>query len=442
MKPLVPILLLAGLSWRAHAQCTVAPIAAASCSGGNGAASSGLNINSGTYWVNSAATFSTLNMSGGTLRVCGNLTIQQFNLNSGNIVVEHGGILTISSWGGGATTTNLNGNVVFVNRGTIYITASMTFQNSGNYIINDLSTSDFVVAGKITVNSNGLTVANRGLMSISSLYYQGAAGGFCLAPLSSTSIFNLTNVTTNGFSYAGASSPACLSIGGSATLTNALTNSSSVHVCLGGTSSGAGGWGSAVVATGCSSCNVVLPLGIYDMTATRDATGVRLRWTSGPVPVLVPGDNGVYYAERSLDGVNFETFATVDADAFGVYTVSDPDVTASRIYYRVRAVSAGVMVYSAVALVETAVSGQFQIYPNPAESNTAVTLVVPAVGGGQGRFSLIDMAGRVLGVKMVTLTAGDNTSSWQMRGVAAGLYLVRIEMPGRILYARLVIRSN
>src|ERR1700760_1074251 len=52
-----------------HAQCAAAPIAAAACSGGSGAATAGQNITSGTWWVSASTTFSTLTLNGGTLRV-------------------------------------------------------------------------------------------------------------------------------------------------------------------------------------------------------------------------------------------------------------------------------------------------------------------------------------------------------------------------------------
>jgi hypothetical protein len=119
-------------------QCAAAPIAAATCSGGNGAASSGLTIGAGTvYWVNSNTTFSTLTLNGGTLRVCGDLTISTLNFSSGKLVVGNGGLVIIQAF----TSNFLGGNVVFINRGTIEITSSFTLQNAGNAIYNDLSTS-------------------------------------------------------------------------------------------------------------------------------------------------------------------------------------------------------------------------------------------------------------------------------------------------------------
>ena len=110
-----------------HAQCAAAPIAATTCTGGNGAASAGITIGAGqTYWVTGASNnFATITLNGGILRVCGSLNITTLTFNSGDLIVESGGSATITTFSSG----NLNGNVVFINRGTTTITSSFTFQN-------------------------------------------------------------------------------------------------------------------------------------------------------------------------------------------------------------------------------------------------------------------------------------------------------------------------
>lgn len=431
------LLALAGLSRQGHAQCGAAPIAAAACSGGNGAATDGVNINSGnTYWVSSTSIFSTINLNGGILRICSTLIVSTLNFNSGTLIVENGGSLSLSGL------PFLNGNTTIINRGTISIAGNITVQNSNNLIYNDLSTSVFSVGGSLIVNSSTTVIVNRGIMNLSSLNYQGAVGGFCVQDQSITSIGVLTNNTTNGFTYSGLGSPACINVTGGATLNHALTGSSKIHVCQGGGASvtGSGGWGSASVTTGCSSCAVVLPLDIEDFTATAQGGIVQLRWLSG----LGTVDNGVYYAEKSTDGVNFETIGSVAASSGeSVYTFADVNITAAKLYYRIRAVNTtGVALYSPVVVIETAVDGQLQLFPNPAGPNTTITLVIPSSSNTDASISLIDMAGQVLNTKTVPLTTGSTTLSWNLRNLAAGIYLVRIALPASNLYARLAVRPN
>jgi hypothetical protein len=378
-------------------QCGAAPIAAAPCSGGNGAASSGLTIGTGTvYWVTGSTTFSTLTLNGGTLRVCGTLTISSLTFSSGNIVVESGGILIIQ----GFASMYLGGNVIFVNRGTVEITASFTLQGAGNAIYNDLSTSVFEVSGLLTVNN--AQIVNRGVMTLSGLLYQGPVGGFCVQDQSITSIYSLTNNTLNSFIYSDTGSSACLNANGPATsvvLNSNVTSSSSIHVCqsfTGAPSGGANtnpgnGWGSATVYTGCSSCATVLALGIVGFSATRLGDLVQLQWSSG----MYVDVNGIYYVERSTDGVTFAAFTTVvPFVGESAFSATDADIAASKLHYRIRSVSTtGATLYSPVALVETGVTGQFRVFPNPVLSNSAITIVVPAGLTGALRLSLVDIPG-------------------------------------------------
>src|SRR6185295_16952029 len=76
---LIPCLII--ISKLSYAQCGAAPIAATACTGGNGAATNGVNINGGnTYWFSGGpSTFGSINLNGGTLRVCGQLTITSLN---------------------------------------------------------------------------------------------------------------------------------------------------------------------------------------------------------------------------------------------------------------------------------------------------------------------------------------------------------------------------
>ncbi|HMH23148.1 MAG TPA: T9SS type A sorting domain-containing protein [Puia sp.] len=426
--------------------CASAPIAAAACSGGNGAATAGLSIGSGkTYWVNSGSVFSTLTLNGGTLRVCSSLIISTLNFTSGNLVVESGGSVIIS----GLSSTNLNGNVVFVNRGTIIIAANMNFQNPGNAIYNDLSTSVFTVSGLVTVNS--ATIVNRGTMTLSSLYDQGAAGNFCVEPQSITNVGAFTNVTTNSFSYMGAGSPACLNVTGTTVLNSNVTSSNKIHVCKksgvtptgGATGNPGGGWGSAVVTSNCGSCATVLSLNIGGFTATQQGDAILLQWT---VSHDLSGDE-VFYVEKSVDGANFYDLTVLGARAGQYsYSVTDPAVTATKVYYRVRAVSpSGADFYSTVALVETGVSGQFQIYPNPARPNTQITLVIPSTVTGTASISMVDMAGKPIRTRTVNLQNGNNTLTWDLQGVAAGIYVLRVEgnsNAGLYLYGRVSVQAR
>ena len=437
-------LLLSLIPRQSFSQCAAAPIAAAACSGGNGAASNNLTIGTGTvYWVNSSTTFSTLTLNGGTLRVCGNLTISTLNFSSGNLVIENGGLVIIQAF----TSSFLGGNVVFINRGTLEITSSFTLQNAGNAIYNDLSTSILEISGVLTINN--AQIVNRGVMTLAGLFYQGPAGGFCVQDQSITSIYSLTNNTANSFVYSGSGSSACFNANGpvaSTVLNDNLTTSSAIHVCQNFTSAPSGGasaspgngWGSATVYTGCSSCASVLVLGITGFTATKTGNTVELQWSSAQDP------SSIYYVERSTDGIAFEPFTTV-VPQIGqtTFTATDADITAQKLYYRIRSVGAtGATIYSPIALVETGLMAQFQVFPNPALSNSPVTVLIRSKSTGTARLKLVDQSGNLLSTKTLLLSAATNTISWNLPRLAAGIYTVRLESPDGNSYSRIAVYGN
>jgi hypothetical protein len=229
-------------------------------------------------------------------------------------------------------------------------------------------------------------------------------------------------------------------------LNDNLTTSSAIHVCQNFTGSPSGGadtnpgngWGSAIVYQGCSSCATVLVLGIIGFTATKTGNIVQLQWSSPPAAT------GTYFVQRSTDGITFETFTTV-APTVGqmTFTATDADIPAPKLYYRVRSVSpTGATLYSSIALVETGLTGQFQVFPNPVISNSAITVLVPSVSNGTARLSLVDLSRHLLGTKMLMLSSANNSFSWNLPNLAAGIYVIRLELAGANYYNRIAVYRN
>ena len=119
------------------AQCPGFPatIPDADCNGG-ASMSNNMNANSGTYGYcgssSSSASFSGINLNGATLRICGNTTLGFGTWNSGSLVVSCGATVTINS------SITLNNSCGIVNYGTLIINGSLTFQNSNNFVYNEL----------------------------------------------------------------------------------------------------------------------------------------------------------------------------------------------------------------------------------------------------------------------------------------------------------------
>ena len=441
--PVAIALLLSSRSHFAYSQCAAAPIAAAACGSGNGAASNGLSINTGTtYWVNNNAIFSSLTLNGGTLRICGNLIVSAFTINNGgNLVIESGGSLTVS------TMSTINGGLTFINRGSFTSAAGFTVQNT-NHIYNELSTSVMSLSGTITFPGSSTTVVNRGTISFSSLSYSAGAGSFCLQDNSITNIGTLDNEATNSFTYSGGGFPACINISGSANLGHDLAGSSKIHVCKGGAAlvtGGAktnpgGGWGSAILTNNCSSCATVLDLSIDNFAAIKKTSGIEIEWEANTDALA----GGLFYVERSTDGSSFQTIAIV-TPIYGQssYKANDDAIPSGPVqYYRVKVQSsAGAGLYSPIVAVRSgSITGQLNIFSNPARPGSTINIALQAGSGGIGRLSLIDIAGRVLLTKPANLVKGTNSLAWDPGILIPGIYTIRIALPeGTCLYDRLSV---
>jgi hypothetical protein len=426
--------LVLALPYYALAQCGSAPVAAAACSGGNGAASSGANINGGnTYWFSGGpTTFAGINVSGGTLRVCGTLTLSSISYNSGYIIVENGGKLTINAG------FNVSGATI-INRGTLTINGSPTFQGSNNFIYNDLSTSVLDINGTITLNGTSSYLINRGMVTATKLIIQGTTGSVCMQDNSILTLTELDNSFTNSISYSGSGAASCLNISTTAFLNNDVTSSGLIHVCTNATPTGGAsgdashGWGSASVTTGCSSCATVLTATGISLDATIRGGQVALRWTT----TGQPAGSDVFYVERSLDGEHFSTIAQLDQTA-----TTDPDIIASVQYYRIRSVNSltGTAVYSSITSITTGIVSPFRVFPNPIGPGQNIHMLLPSRAAGNALLSLTDPAGNTVSERSVNMSPGNNPVSWHPGHLPAGIYFLSIRMPaGNILYSRLVI---
>jgi hypothetical protein len=294
--------------------------AAGACSGGNGAATTGITINAGqTFWYSSTGTFANITLNGGTLRICGNLTLTNINFTSGTIAIEQGGTLTIN----GSGTLNLNGNSSIINRGTLNINRSVTLQNANNLIGNAIPSAVINMNGgsyTLTLNSATSRFVNFGSSNIRSIVIQGATNGVVCLGYGSTSEFGtVTNNTAN--SVNAPDGIACFKINTSATLNSALTNTANVNVCQAPAATFTGSYGSATVNTNCTACTSV-PVysdncGIASITNSFNGTGNA----SGNYPV---GTTTVIWTVTDVNGNTATCSQTVTVTDLIAPTITCP----------------------------------------------------------------------------------------------------------------------
>jgi hypothetical protein len=339
-------------------QCSSAP-SLPPCSGGNGVATDGININSGdTYYYASSGTFNNIYMNGGNLVVCGTLTINTLYFNQETIYVDSGASLTIVN--------NVYPGGSLVNYGTVTFNGTVVWQGNPSMIWNATSTS-ILNANTMHLNNNSQFI-NNGTATISNFVIQtNTTPAVCQGINAILNLNQFSNNTTN--SIISPSGMSCLSVSSSATLSNSVTTYSDLIACV---LSGANvifptNWGSATVYNPCNSCSAALPIELISFDGSFNENKVYLKWATA-----AETNNDYFTIERSADGVSFEILGIVDGAGNSYqtkyYTFIDAKPLKGISYYRLKQTDFnGQYKYSNIIPVNCINNniGKINVYPNP-----------------------------------------------------------------------------
>lgn len=396
------------------AQCAI-PAPIGSCSGENGSASNGQNLNSGNvYWYSGTGTFNSgIILNGGTLRVCGNLTLNSISANSGSIHVEPGGVLTINS----NNDVYFNGGLTIVNRGILTIHSNVVLQNSNNYIFNELGATLNMNSGnqRLELNSSSSFFINNGTANIHELLIQTNTATGCVC-LGSGSCLNLTNLENNRINSVRAlTSQANIFYTNEATLNDDLTNTSNVVVCKGANSYISGGqtFGNAIVVSNCIECAAVLPVELVSFTAERKEEIVTLEWTT-----LSERNNDFFIVERSMLMDDWESVSIVNGKGntteISDYKIKDINTESEISYYRISQVDFdGTTKLIKELSVPGLANSSMLVYPNPFIDELSL------YSKDQGQLVIVDALGRI--VSELNVQAGKN--NYDLSHLTEGTYL-------------------
>lgn len=411
------------------AQCSPAAPAEGACSGGNGLATDGANINNNqTYWYTGTGTFPNgVNLnSGGTLRVCGNLTLGQINLNGGTIIITSGGTLNIN--GGG--TLNMNNNALIVNYGALNINRDVAMQNSGNAIINASRSAVINMASNtLTVSGSGPgsgnILINKGTIYLSTLEITANSNGICMGNQSVIDTKSYINSKTNAFTVEpGAIAVLRFTQIGS---NNApLTATSQLRVCKapGAAFSAPGNLGAATVYENCTSAAMALPITLRYFQAEISGIEVVLKWETAQEK-----DNDYFEIEHSTDRIRFDVISgkiqsAGDTPIGHHYEWTDAVPAAGLNYYRLKQTDTdGSVHYHGIRSVKTE-QGDFAdyLFPNPVDQQLYVRFSDPAKSAVT--IILFDLMGRQ--VYSAANTEGRSLVEVDLSGLPAGAYVLHL----------------
>jgi len=171
----------------------------------------------------------------------------------------------------------------------------------------------------------------------------------------------------------------------------------------------------------------ILPIYLIEFTGSRKDEKNVLRWQTS-----YESDASHFEVERSKNGTLFTKIGTIAVRGSGsIYSFTDNDTSAELNYYRLKLVDLnGSFKYSAVIRLkaESAADAQLLVYPNPINANTIID--VTAAKSQKSQLQIIDMQGRVLNNRSVTLAKGKNAVMLLADGLSQGEYILRLQVDG------------
>jgi len=166
-------------------------------------------------------------------------------------------------------------------------------------------------------------------------------------------------------------------------------------------------------------CSEAVPVTLLDFTAAKYNNSIIVQWQA-----TREANFRQYEVERSSNGVDFTTVATLAGQNLSHYNFTDNNLpTVKAVYYRLKMLNTdGSYTYSkTVAIRLNGFSGAF-VFPNPTNSQLTVQLQNPLTE--KGTLYISDITGRI--IKQVTMAARQTTLSLDASTLPAGRYFIKI----------------
>ncbi len=164
----------------------------------------------------------------------------------------------------------------------------------------------------------------------------------------------------------------------------------------------------------------LLPITWLDFSAQKLSSDVVVSWQTA-----VEGAFDHYEVQRSANGIDFGTLASIDKNAAATYTDQTPLQGVS--YYRMKAVDAdGKYSYSKTVIVTFDNSkNSFTYYPNPVTD--VLNVVFNNTQTERLSFEFTSITGQVIFTQMQNATEGSNRVQLDVRNLNNGLYVLKIK---------------
>jgi hypothetical protein len=190
----------------------------------------------------------------------------------------------------------------------------------------------------------------------------------------------------------------------------------------------------------CNPGNAPLPVSLTSFTATKGEDVTHLEWRTA-----TEINNAHFVVERSKDARNFTALSSkIVTKAPGgtshsplTYNYTDAQPLEGYNYYRLQQVDLdGHASYSGTVSVYFGNETMVSLYPNPVSDELHVDINTPKATNAT--LSVLDATGRVVRKVDMSLAAGANATTVDLKGLADGVYMIRISNAKGLNFAQSV----
>lgn len=181
-----------------------------------------------------------------------------------------------------------------------------------------------------------------------------------------------------------------------------------------------------------------LPVELISFTGEKRADAVQLEWSTASEE-----NNDYFVVERSMDGRNYEVIAEVSGKGTTVeinqYQAMDLKPQTGTNYYRLTQIDfdGTVHIQDKVVAVAFVANTLLSVHPNPLKTNR-LTLDFTTKNSGEMQLEIIDMHGRGIQDKIISVERGENAIGLDLPDLAPGVYLLRTDQDGERQIVRFV----
>jgi hypothetical protein len=167
----------------------------------------------------------------------------------------------------------------------------------------------------------------------------------------------------------------------------------------------------------------VLSVNLKSFTATQTNLGTNLKWQTNQESNIKN-----YTVEKSTNGVNYSSIATINANNApeNIYQFTDVNVSKGSSLYRIKITSTEDKIsYSSIVRVSNDINNtKLTIYP--AVSNAKITADFYAEKYTHATIVIIDAAGKITNQQIILVNGGKNNLPITINNLANGVYRLRI----------------